>query len=106
MNSLKRPKNIIQNGPLPVKTNLFRNFNAHTNEGAHKNHCIKRPSIDSILRVFPFFPSECHGLCRHRPGHSLGGKGLTDRAKPSEVARSFYAMVFMAPSVCSSINIC
>ena len=43
-------------------------------------------------------------MFKHRPGHSLGEKGLTDRAKPSEVAGSFYAMVFMVLSVCSSIN--
>ena len=46
------------------------------------------------------------GLCRYRPGHSLGEKDLTDRAKPSEVAGSFYATVFMVPSICLSINFC
>ena len=51
-----------------------------------------------------FSPSECPGLCQHRSGHSRRKKGLTDRAKPSKVAGSFYAMVFMAPSICSSIE--
>ena len=39
-------------------------------------------------------------------GIYYGEKGLTDRAKPSEVAGSFYATVFMVPSVCSSIDFC
>ena len=39
-------------------------------------------------------------------GIHWGKKGLTDRVKPSEVAGSFYATVFMALSVCSSIDFC
>ena len=38
--------------------------------------------------------------------HSLGKKVQTDRAKPPEVAGSFYATVFMVPSICLSIDIC
>ena len=39
-------------------------------------------------------------------GIHYGKKGLTDRAKPSEVAESFYAMVVMALSICSSVAFC
>ena len=37
---------------LPVKKYLFRNFNAHTNEDVHENHCVKRAFYEFIL----FFP--------------------------------------------------
>ena len=37
-------------------------------------------------------------------GIHYGKKGLTDRAKLSKVAESFYATVFMALSICSSVN--
>ena len=37
---------------------------------------VPQPTPDkSILHVHLFFsPSECRGLCQHRPGHSLGEK--------------------------------
>ena len=56
-------------------------------DGAMKTIAYKDPAISDgfTLSVRPFFP---------------------DRAKPSEVVGSFYAMVFMAPSVCSSIDFC
>ena len=39
-------------------------------------------------------------------GIHKGKKVQTDKAKPSEVAGSFYAMVFMVPSVWLSIDFC
>ena len=84
------------------KNKLLTIVGARTNGQRHENWCIKRPShlwrFRSISKAF-FHPRECPGLGRHRPGHSLGGK-RPNWAKPSEVAGSFYATVFMVQSVC------
>ena len=45
-------------------------------------------------------------LCNGPFVQELGKKDQTDRAKLSEVDGSFYAMVFMVRSVCSSIDFC
>ena len=45
--------------------------------GAHENRCIKRPSqlrFELSMSSSYFSPSECPGLCQHRPGHSIGEK--------------------------------
>ena len=77
-------------------------------DGTMKTIAQKDPDTSDgfTLSVRSFSPSECPGLCQHRTGHSPGKKELTDRVKPSEVAGSLYAMVFMAPFVCSSIDFC
>ena len=60
------------------KNKLLTKVDAPKNQLAHENHCIKRPSQlrrdGFALSVWTFFPSECPGLCRHRPRHSLGEK--------------------------------
>ena len=57
-----------------------------------------------LLYFFPFMNAMVYVDIDQ--GIHQGGKGLTDRAKLSKVAGSFYAMVFMTPSVCSSIYFC
>ena len=89
------------------KNKLLTKVDARTNGWRHENRCIKRPShlwqyrsitLDFFLLVNAYVDID--------QGIHLGKKGLNDRVKPSEVAGSFYATVFMAPSICSSIDFC
>ena len=84
------------------KNKLFTKVNARTNGRCHEtgnllNKKTQPPLMVSLLSVWTFFPSECPGPCQ---------PVQTDRSKLSEVAGSFYAPVFMAPSICSSVDFC
>ena len=94
-----------------VQKKLLTKFDAPKNQPAHENRYIKkRPShIPTVLLYqLDFFPLVNALVYVNNIDQDIhqGKKGLTDRVKPSEVTGSFYAMVFMALYVCSSIDFC